>query len=73
MQPHVRSAEGKPAFVQNKFALVEEENTDVDLSQLKLAARYAQLPKPNLACTVLQMLLPRMLSTVVDHAGCHCS
>jgi SAM-dependent methyltransferase len=44
-------------FMENKFELIEEESNQTDISPLKLAARYSQLPKKDLECTVLQMLL----------------
>jgi ubiquinone/menaquinone biosynthesis C-methylase UbiE len=44
-------------FMENRFELIEEESNQTDISGLKLATRYSQLPKKDLACTVLRMLL----------------
>ena len=44
-------------FAANNFELIEEESNQTDISGLTLAARYSQLPKKDLECTVLRVLL----------------
>jgi hypothetical protein len=46
-------------FGTNGFELVEEEDQETDISALNFAARYSRMPKKDLGCTVLRVLLKK--------------
>ena len=51
-------------FKANGFELIEEETHRVDISQLKLAKRYAEMDKADLECTVLRLALRKASSVL---------
>jgi SAM-dependent methyltransferase len=51
----VQRGEWLALFKSNGFELIEEDARRVDISQLKLAARYMNMDKGDLACTVLKL------------------
>jgi len=44
-------------FKSNGFELIEEESTEIDISPLKLAERFALMDRKDLGCTVVRLAL----------------
>jgi SAM-dependent methyltransferase len=57
----VQRGEWLALFMANGFELIEEDARRVDISRLKLAARYMDMAKGDLACTVLKLALQKPL------------
>jgi len=55
----VQRGEWLALFKSNGFELVEEDARRVDISHLKLAARYVNMERGDLACTVLKLALKK--------------
>jgi Methyltransferase domain len=49
-------------FEANGFELIEEEDQQTDIKHLKLADKYSQLPKQDLECTVMRVLLKKSVA-----------